>query len=146
MAACVLMVAATACAEEAGNDTKGAIPRNLTTAPVQESDDGNGGVATVNNSKLESMAIDALAAKLSIPTDNISMVSMTARDWPDSSLGCPQRGVSYIQVITPGYQATLLADGKTYSVHMTSKHAMVCQAPALAPLKRPAPKPQNETE
>ncbi|MDQ3328852.1 MAG: hypothetical protein M3506_10065, partial [Chloroflexota bacterium] len=31
------------------------------------------------------------------------VVSITAQEWPDSALGCPEPGMMYQQVITPGY-------------------------------------------
>ncbi len=30
--------------------------------------------------------------------------------WPDSSLGCPQPGIQYLQVLTPGYRIELRGD------------------------------------
>lgn len=35
-------------------------------------------------------------------------------EWPNSALGCPQPGVEYLQVITPGYRVVLEVGGTTY--------------------------------
>ncbi|MCL5264920.1 MAG: hypothetical protein M1343_06980 [Chloroflexi bacterium] len=68
---------------------------------------------------------DAIVAKakadLSIITGvavpNITTRSVEKKDWPDTSLACPQGGMTYLQVITPGYRLLLEALGKTYEYH-----------------------------
>lgn len=62
-------------------------------------------------------ALEDLSQRTGLPLDQISLVSMEARDWSDASLGCPQEGFMYAQVITPGYLITLEADGTEYSYH-----------------------------
>lgn len=59
----------------------------------------------------------ALAEKLGIPIEEVTAVSSEAVYWPDTSLGCPQPGMMYAQVITPGYRITLEAQGKRYEAH-----------------------------
>lgn len=49
--------------------------------------------------------------------DSVQVVSGEAVQWPDSSLGCPQAGRMYAQVITPGYKIVLESGGKTYEFH-----------------------------
>src|SRR5262249_21931055 len=49
------------------------------------------------------VAVDAASAELGVSTDNLVIASWTATDWPDSSLGCPEPGHAYAQVLTPGY-------------------------------------------
>jgi hypothetical protein len=46
--------------------------------------------------------------------------------WPDSSLGCPQPGVQYLQVLTPGYRVELLGRQRNYTVHVAGTRAIVC--------------------
>jgi hypothetical protein len=47
-----------------------------------------------------------------------------AVDWSDTSLGCPEPGMAYAQVITPGYLIVLGAAGQTYEYH-TDEHSSV---------------------
>ncbi len=62
------------------------------------------------------------------------LVSITAREWPDSALGCPQPGMMYQQVITPGYLVVLKAAGKLHHVHTDSSgRAVVCERAADPP-------------
>jgi len=73
-------------------------------------------------------AIAALATQLGVPTTQITYVSSMPTEWNDSSLGCPQRGVAYAQVITPGYIVTLTSGSSTYSVHTDlNGMAVICQ-------------------
>ena len=58
-----------------------------------------------------------LAQRLSISTDQVSLVEATEVEWSDSSLDCPQPGMSYLQVITPGYRILLEANGTQYEYH-----------------------------
>jgi hypothetical protein len=55
-----------------------------------------------------------LASRLGISEEEISVVSAEAKTWSDSSLGCPEEGVAYMQVLTPGYQIILEYDGTRY--------------------------------
>lgn len=58
-----------------------------------------------------------LADELACPPDQIDLVSAEAVDWSDSSLGCPQPGMMYMQVITPGFRVTLTHAGQQYTYH-----------------------------
>lgn len=57
--------------------------------------------------------------------DEIKVVSLEAVEWRDSSLGCPQEGMAYAQVITPGYMIVLEADGQTYEFHTNTTDQVV---------------------
>lgn len=67
-------------------------------------------------SLLQRIAED-LASRLAIPADEIALVETTEVEWSDSSLDCPQPGVSYLQVITPGYRIILQANDTQYEYH-----------------------------
>ena len=58
-----------------------------------------------------------LATRLDVPSAEISLVEATAVEWSDSSLDCPQEGMSYLQVITPGYRIVLQANNQPYEYH-----------------------------
>lgn len=62
-------------------------------------------------------AVADLAARLQHPPSAIEIVSVTETDWRDSSLGLPEPGRMYAQVITPGLRITLSAGGSTYRYH-----------------------------
>ena len=58
-----------------------------------------------------------LAARLGVPAAEIQVVEARAVTWPDSSLGCPEPGRMYLQVLTPGFRIVLETGGKRYTYH-----------------------------
>jgi hypothetical protein len=74
------------------------------------------------------LAEEDLAQRLGLRSDQIQLISVQAVEWSDTSLGCPQPGMMYAQVITPGYRVTLEAGGQTYDYHTNqSDHVVLCQ-------------------
>lgn len=68
-----------------------------------------------------------LARGINMPADRIQVVAVEEVNWPDASLGCPQPGMAYIQVITPGFKVTLTASGQQYEVHTDLRgRAVMC--------------------
>src|SRR5574338_808152 len=63
------------------------------------------------------MSIDYLHEKFSLAADSVSVNEVTPMTWPDASLGCPKKGVLYIQAVTPGFQILLEADGHLFTFH-----------------------------
>lgn len=55
-----------------------------------------------------------LASRLEVDAEDIAVVSVEAKEWSDASLGCPEEGEMYAQVLTPGYQIILEVDGTRY--------------------------------
>lgn len=55
-----------------------------------------------------------LASRLSVPENNISEVSISDKDFPDMSLGAPEKGEMSAQMISSGWQIKLGADNKNY--------------------------------
>lgn len=62
-------------------------------------------------------AAAALATELGIGRDAVAVARAERTEWPDSSLGCPEPGKAYLQVITPGYRVVLDANGRSYEYH-----------------------------
>ena len=61
--------------------------------------------------------IAELSNKLGIKPKNIKLVSYEDTIFNDSSLGCPEPGKFYAQVITPGWKIMFEADGSIYEYH-----------------------------
>jgi hypothetical protein len=55
-----------------------------------------------------------LASRLGVKENEISLVSAVVVTWNDTSLGCPEKGMMYAQVLTPGYRIILEVGGKQY--------------------------------
>ncbi|MBI2863724.1 MAG: hypothetical protein HYX94_04090 [Chloroflexi bacterium] len=58
-----------------------------------------------------------LAGRTGNPTDKLSLVSVEEVQWRDASLGCPEPGKFYAQVITPGYRIVLHDGARQYEYH-----------------------------
>lgn len=88
---------------------------------------------TPDEALIVSSAAAALAADLGIGMADISHVSTMPTEWSDTSLGCPQPGQAYAQIVTPGYIISLMVNTNTYEVHTDqSGTAVVCTATASA--------------
>ncbi len=74
---------------------------------------------------LVSLVVADLAERLSVAEDQIVVVQVDEQQWSDSSLGCPQPGQMYLQVITPGYLIVLEAGGQRYSYHTDMRATFV---------------------
>ena len=55
-----------------------------------------------------------LAAQLGLDTDEIEVLSVEECEFPDTSLGVPEPGQMYAQMLTPGYVVRLGAEGRSY--------------------------------
>jgi hypothetical protein len=75
-------------------------------------------------------AKEDLAQRLSITIAEISLAKAEEVVWSNASLGCPQTGMAYADVLTPGYLILLEANDAVYEYH-TSKGTEViyCKNP-----------------
>lgn len=76
-------------------------------------------------------AREAVAARLQIDVEFVEVVSSRAFDFPDSSLGCPQPGMAYVQSITPGHRVLVTVNNEEYDVRVSGSRSLICDAKAL---------------
>jgi hypothetical protein len=76
--------------------------------------------ATPPTNSAVQLAEQDLANRLGVPVSDISVVSVNSVSWPDSSLGLPQPGMAYSQMVTPGYNIQLQVNNQTYDYHSDS--------------------------
>jgi hypothetical protein len=76
--------------------------------------------------RLADLARRDLATRLGVDPAGVKTASVQPRSWPDASLGCPKPGMSYAQVVTPGFLIELEAGGKTYRYHSDRKRIVPC--------------------
>lgn len=69
------------------------------------------------------------AQQAKVDASAVNVVSIEAVEWSDGSLGCPQPGVMYPQVITPGYRVVVEANGTQYEYHTDMNTSVVYCAP-----------------
>jgi len=73
-----------------------------------------------------------LARRLGLAPKAIRLVSVEAVEWSDASLGCPQPGMMYAQVITPGFRVVLEAKRQKYQYHTdVGRFVVLCRGEGL---------------
>ena len=81
--------------------------------------------------RLVDLAKNDLAAKLSINVQEIETLQADFVTWPDSSAGCPQPGMQYLQVLTNGARILLKANNATYAYHSGgNRPPFLCKNPS----------------
>lgn len=73
-------------------------------------------------------AVRDAAGRAGVPAAQLRVESVEQREWRDSSLGCPQPGMFYAQVITPGYLIIIAGGGKRFEYHTDTRgRAVMCR-------------------
>lgn len=73
--------------------------------------------------------IDDAARRAGVDRAQVVVTVGEAVEWPDGSLGCPQPGVAYLQVITPGYRVQLEAGASSYDYRVDDRGRFsICEA------------------
>ena len=87
---------------------------------------GGDPAATVPADLMEKVRADA-AGRAGVAPSAVQVVSAQVQSWNDGSLGCPEPGMSYIQVMTEGYQIIVSAGGQTLDYRTSDRGAFkVC--------------------
>ncbi len=82
--------------------------------------------------RLVDLAKKDLAARLSVSGQEIEMLQAEFVTWRDSSVGCPQSGYQYMQVLTNGSRITLSANKQTFYYHSGgNRPPFLCEKPSL---------------
>lgn len=88
---------------------------------------------------IESAKAD-LAQRLSVPESQIKLIETKEVSWPDASLGCPQPGIVYAQIPTPGYLVILEYAGNEFEYHAgIHGDALYCENPTPPSIEGPTP-------
>ncbi|MBI4504950.1 MAG: hypothetical protein HY691_05395 [Chloroflexi bacterium] len=66
-----------------------------------------------------------LARRLGVDAQAIAVLRTESVDWPSTALGCPEPGMVYAQVITPGYRVVLEHGGRQYTYHTDRRQRFV---------------------
>ncbi|HET7027036.1 MAG TPA: hypothetical protein VFI28_05055 [Candidatus Limnocylindrales bacterium] len=64
--------------------------------------------------------LDDAAARLGTARTAVEVVTAESRTWPDGSLGCPQPGMAYTQIVTDGYRVVVRAGARTLDYRGTA--------------------------
>lgn len=97
----LLILIITACSPEAQATEGPILDEEPTPTPVEE-----------DLTPAQRVAVETLSENLGLPADEITVVSTEAVEWPDSCVGIEGPEQTCTQVITPGFQIMLEANGK----------------------------------
>lgn len=81
-------------------------------------------------------AVADLAARLGVDESAVAVVEARSVTWGDSSYGCPQPGVNYLQRTVDGALAVLEVAGRRYEYHGGTP-LVLCESPRTSPTGRP---------
>ena len=93
--------------------------------------------------RLVDLATKDLVEKEGIEATQVEVLQAAYVSWPDSSLGCPQPGYQYMQVVTNGSRIVLKVDKQVYFYHSGgNKPPFPCVKPSKS---KPLPYAPGET-
>jgi hypothetical protein len=73
-------------------------------------------------------ALQDAAAHLGIDKTELHVDDIQSREWGDASLGCPQPGILYSQIVTPGFLVLVSTGSKHLEYHADSRgHVVLCK-------------------
>lgn len=111
--------------QEIGNETKGQ-EEEFSPGEVTSGDNAPpGGIHNLPVPAGVAAARQALATRLSIDSKNILILTAFEKDWPNSCLGLEETGEFCAQVIVPGFEVMLKAQGQTYIYRTNSDGSAV---------------------
>lgn len=97
------------------------------------------------SSNLVQQAKADLAKRLNVAPSEITLVEMREITWRDGSLGCPQPGMRYKQVLVNGSQIRLEVGGKSFHYHSGGgRGPFYCARPVMPP-ESGGPEPFGDT-
>lgn len=70
--------------------------------------------------------VEELSRSIRVPVERIQITDVQPMKWPDTGLGCPQRGATYEVRPTSGHRVLASVDGTVYRIHVDATRAVVC--------------------
>lgn len=67
-------------------------------------------------------ARQAAATRLGVAPDQLQVTEVQPQQWPDASLGCPQPGQLYSQIVTPGFSVVIASGGHELEYHTDTRN------------------------
>ncbi|HEV8403510.1 MAG TPA: hypothetical protein VGQ31_10795 [Candidatus Limnocylindrales bacterium] len=111
--ATVLLVAGCSAAAAPSGGVPTATPTVGASALTPEDGSQSPGTILLPASVIDPVVAD-IARTAGVPVDQVEVISAQPVTFPDGSLGCPQPGLAYTQVLVDGYQIVARAGDATY--------------------------------
>jgi hypothetical protein len=78
------------------------------------------------------LARTTLARTLGVAEERVRVEDIRPVEWPDSALGCPEKGQAYTQGLVPGYAVRMNVDGSSHRVRVGGGRAVICDRESTA--------------
>lgn len=94
--------------------------------------------------QLRAQVIAAAAARAGVAEAQVVVRGAEAIQFPDGSLGCPQPGMMYTQMVVPGYRVVVEAGGRTFDYRSArGGEPSICEPRVGELVPRPGPRDSN---
>jgi hypothetical protein len=126
MLAALFVVVGCSAASAPSGGTSSLSPASVRPSPIPE------GSASVSSGPLDlpQSVIDPVVADIAktagVPVGEVVTVSAQPVTFPDGSLGCPQPGIAYTQMVVDGYKIVATAGGQTFDYRGTGSSFKRC--------------------
>lgn len=119
-----------ACAAPDASDEEVTTTSTATTVTSVTTTTG-GGKLDPGLSPMIDIAVTDLAERLGLAESDIEVTAAYLVAWPDASLGCPEPGMQYAQVVTDGAVIELTANDTAYKYHTGGSRyrPFLCETP-----------------
>ncbi len=77
----------------------------------------------------KNLAKKILAHEINAPASAIEVISVENTTWADSSLGCPEPGKFYAQMLVDGHLVVAAYKKQNYNIHLGNGGGVVCYLP-----------------
>ncbi|MEO0345763.1 MAG: hypothetical protein AAF229_05850 [Pseudomonadota bacterium] len=115
-----LLMAAAGC--DAADGEQSSDPKARVTLP-----DGTQRALDSAEVSISTRAAAVFSEEMDIPISQVTVISVRPVEWPDSSIGCPQPGQAYAQVMTPGHKIAVRARGEIHVMHEAGGKPFLCK-------------------
>lgn len=125
--AAVFVVVGCSAAAGPSRDTSSLAPASVRPSLIPEA----GASLSPGTLNLPQSVIDPVVADIAktagVPVGEVVVVSAEPVVWPDGSLGCPQPGLAYTQIVVDGYKIVATAGGDTFDYRGTGNSFRRCK-------------------
>jgi hypothetical protein len=117
-----------------------AVPSDEPTMPSTPTVEPTVGLVPPEAQDVVALARADLVEMLDVDRKTIEVIAVEAVEWADTSLGCPQPGQMYVQVVTPGFRVVLEARGETHAYHTDrGRTVLLCEEEIVSRPTVPSP-------
>lgn len=119
-AVAAVVVALAGCSGVGPSPSASAVPGPTATATGSGATESGDIVIDIPDEILEAV-VAQVVGETGVSADDVTILRAEPVTWRDGSLGCPQRGVMYIQVLIEGFWVVLQAGEDTYDFRVDNQ-------------------------